>query len=348
MRVALIGAGAIGRTHAETVAGTDGFELGGIADPFDAGRDLAALYDTAHHRDHRALIDAEHPEAAIIATPNELHVAQALDFIAAGIPVLVEKPVAPALSSARELAEASAAAGVPVLVGHHRRHHPVTVRAKELISSGALGTVVAVSVTSFLSKPDEYFDVPWHRTIGTGGTFLINLIHEIDLLRHLIGEITSVSVLASSATRALDVEDTGALAFAFASGALATLIISDTVAGPWSWDLTAGDSPRFPTHAVESHRIGGIDASLTLPTLGLWRHGGERTWTTPLHREPAHPDTAGGAADPYRRQLAHFGDVVSGAASPLVSALEGARNVAVMEAVSQSVTTGATARVPTV
>ncbi|MBN9178850.1 MAG: Gfo/Idh/MocA family oxidoreductase [Microbacterium sp.] len=341
MRVALVGAGAIGRTHVDAVLHTGGVTLAGVADPFDAGAHLAAQSGAVHYRDHRALIDAERPDAAIIATPNELHVPQALDFVEAGIPVLVEKPIAGSLDEARRLVAASESRGVPVLVGHHRRYHPVMVRAKEIIASGELGRIVAASATYFLAKPDDYFDIPWHRTPGAGGTFLINLIHEIDLLRHLIGEVTAVSAMSSSAVRGLDVEDTGAVSFAFASGALGSLVISDAVAGPWSWDLTAGDSPRFPAHGVESHRIGGTEASLTVPTLELWRHDGPREWTTEMH--PVRQHVA--ASSPYAEQLRHFADVVSGRAEPLVSGREGAQNLAVLDAIVTAAQTGATVEV---
>ncbi|UUT36177.1 Gfo/Idh/MocA family protein [Microbacterium elymi] len=335
-RIGLIGAGAIGHTHAHTVATTDGFELAGIADPTDAGAELAAQFGTTHHRDHRGLWDDIPPDAVIIATPNDLHVPIALELVAAAIPMLVEKPIATTAAKARTLVAAAERAGVPVLVGHHRRYHPVVRRAKEIIASGRLGRIVAVSATAFVSKPDEYFEVAWRRARGTGGPFLINLIHEVDLLRHLVGEITSVSALASSATRGLEVEDTGAVIFGFDTGAVASLAISDAVAGPWSWDLTAGDSPRFPTHPVESHRIGGESASLTLPTLELWEHDGPRSWTSPLH---AVHDEAG-PGDPYKAQLQHLGDVVAGRAVPLVSAHEGTRDLEVVEAVARSAATG--------
>ena len=105
-------------------------------------------------------------------------------------------------------------------------------------------------------KPDDYFDAAWRRTPGVGGTFLINLIHEIDLLRFVCGEIVAVSAMASSAVRGLAVEDTGALVFQLDNGALASLVISDTAAGPWCWDLAAGDGPRFADarHRVPPHR----------------------------------------------------------------------------------------------
>jgi predicted dehydrogenase len=199
MRIAVIGAGAIGLTHCETIAATCGFALAGVADPFEGGAVLAARFAT----NHAALIAAERPDAAIVATPNELHVPIALDCLAAGVPVLVEKPVASSGAEAETLVEAERRTGVPVLVGHHRRHHPFIQRARETFAAGELGRIACVSACYCLSKPDDYFDAAWHRTPGTGGTFLINLIHEIDLLRFVVGEIVSVSAVASNTIRGL-------------------------------------------------------------------------------------------------------------------------------------------------
>jgi predicted dehydrogenase len=336
MRIAVIGAGAIGVTHAEAISGTEGFELAGIADPFDAGSELAARFGATHYRDHAGLVAAEQPDGAIVAAPNALHLPIAQDILAAGIPLIVEKPLTNTLAEAEELLAAERRAGVPVLVGHHRRHDTRVERARSLVEAGALGRLVCVSASACLMKPDAYFAPAWRRTPGTGGTFLINLIHEIDLLRYLCGEIVSLSAYASSATRGLAVEDTGAITFEFQNGALASLVVSDTAAGPWSWDLTANDSGRFPEHDVDSHRIAGTEASLTLPRLEIWRHDGVRDWTVPMTM--AREGTV--RQDPYVRQIRHFRAVVEGGAPTHVGAIEGARNMAVMDAVRRSAETG--------
>ncbi len=336
MRIAVIGAGAIGLTHCQTIAGTEGFELAGIADPFDGGAALAARFGTRHYRDHGALLAAERPDGAIVATPNETHVAIALDCLAAGVPAIVEKPLANTLAEAETLLAAARRTGLPVLVGHHRRHDTRVQRARALIEAGTLGRLVCVSVAACLMKPDDYFAPEWRRTPGVGGTFLINLIHEIDLLRYLCGEIVSLSAYASSATRGLAVEDTGAITFELASGALASLVVSDTAAGPWSWDLTADDSGRFAVHDVDSHRVVGTEAALTLPRLEVWRHDGARDWTVPMRMTR----DATAREDPYVRQIRHFRAVVEDGLPTHVGAVEGARNMAVMDAVRVSAETG--------
>jgi predicted dehydrogenase len=337
MRVAIVGAGAIGLTHCETIAATEGFELAGIADPFDSGAALAERFGTAHYRDHRDLLASERPDGVIVATPNELHVSIALDCLAARVPALVEKPLAGSVAEAEALVAAERCAGVPVLVGHHRRHHPFIQRAREIVASGAIGRLAGVSASYCLSKPDDYFEATWRRTAGAGGPFLINLIHEIDLLRFVCGEIVSVAAFASNAVRGFEVEDTGAVIFAFEAGALASLVVSDTAAGPWSWDLASGDVPRFPKHDVDSHRFLGTEGAVTLPRLQLWRHDGPRSWTTPLVMTRDGTERE----DPFVRQLLHFREVAERRVAPLVGALEGARNMAVLEAVRRSAATGA-------
>ena len=82
-RIALIGAGTIGRTHLRVAAQTEGVSIIGIADPSPAAKTLAGEFGIPWHADHHALLAAAQPEGAIVATPNALHVPLALDCIAA-------------------------------------------------------------------------------------------------------------------------------------------------------------------------------------------------------------------------------------------------------------------------
>ena len=169
LAVAVIGAGVIGRTHIETIAKSDVATLAAIVDPTDAGKALAAAVGAPWFADHASLIAAKGCDAAIIATPNAMHLPMALDFIAAKIPVLVEKPITAALSDAQALTAAATKAQVPVLVGHHRRHNPIIARAREVIASGALGRLTTATILYTFLKPAPYFDLAWRRAPAEGG-----------------------------------------------------------------------------------------------------------------------------------------------------------------------------------
>ncbi|WP_375167835.1 Gfo/Idh/MocA family oxidoreductase [Bradyrhizobium sp. CCGB01] len=95
-----------------------------------------------------------------------------------------------------------------MLTGHHRRHNPMIQRAKAEIDSGRLGPIVSVHGMFWLIKPDEYFDVAWRREKGAGPVFL-NLIHDVDLLRYLCGDIVAVQAAQSNRLRGNAVEETG-------------------------------------------------------------------------------------------------------------------------------------------
>src|SRR5262249_29904969 len=75
----------------------------------------------------------------ILATPNRLHVEQGLACVAAGVPALIEKPLADRIEDAERLCEAAECAGVKLLTGHHRQHNPLMVKAAAIVRSGRLG-----------------------------------------------------------------------------------------------------------------------------------------------------------------------------------------------------------------
>lgn len=337
--IGLIGAGAIGRAHILGAARAAGVKIVGIADPSPAAEALAKEFSLPWFEDYRALLDAANPDGVIVATPNALHVPIAMECIAAGKAVLVEKPITDTVDQGLCLARAAADADVPLLVGHHRRHNPIIRAARALVQEGRLGQLVSASVLATFLKPDVYFEQAWRRTAG-GGPVLINLIHEIDLLRFVCGEIESLQALASNAVRGFDVEDTAATLLRFANGAIATITLSDTAAAPWSWDLSSGENPVFPQAAVESHFLCGTEASIALPTLRMWRYPGERGWFQPLQCEQA----SFTGADPYVEQMRHFGAVIRREEKPLTDGFDATRTLEVTLAVRQAAQSGETVR----
>ncbi|MBE9375429.1 Gfo/Idh/MocA family oxidoreductase [Saccharopolyspora sp. HNM0983] len=334
LRVGLIGAGRMGGQHAGFLARDQGVELVAVADPVDDR--IAAEHGARQFTDHRDLLASPGLDAVLVASPNHLHVPMALDCIAAGVPVLLEKPVATSHAAAAELVAAEAAADVPVLVGHHRRHHPAVTAAREIIRSGGIGDLVAVNGTWLTRKDDAYFEQSWRREPGAG-VLLINLVHDLDLLRYLCGEITGVQACTSNAVRGYDVEETAAVIVRFAGSAVGSFLISDAVVAPWGWDQATEDDPTFPYRPDGScYSIAGTRGSLSFPQLAHYYHEGRSDWTQPLSVR-FEPKAAG---DSYSNQLAHFARVVRGEEEPAVSVADAARTLAVVEAVSRAAGSG--------
>jgi len=334
LRLAVLGAGLIGRRHID-LAATEAV-LDAIVDPAPEAEGIAAERGVSWFPSLAALLTDCRPDGVIVATPNQMHVENGLACIAAGVPALIEKPIADDVAAATRLADAADEAGVPVLVGHHRRHNPLVTAAKSTIAAGRLGTLVAVQASCWFYKPDSYFDTTWRREKGAGPVF-INLIHDIDTLRYLCGDIESVQAMESHRVRGHAVEDTAAILLRFVSGAVGTITVSDTIAGPWSWELTAGENPAYPATGEACYHIGGTHGALALPGLELWSYEGPRSWWEPLASTRLQRDDA----DPLKLQLHHFLRVVADGEPPLVSARDALETLRVVAAVKQAAETGA-------
>lgn len=335
VRLAVMGVGLIGRRHVEHVLSQPEAELTAIVDPNPAARDFAKGLEVAWFPDIAAMLGDRRPEGVIIATPNQAHVENGLACVAAGLPALVEKPIADDVAGAVRLVEAAEHAGIPLLVGHHRRHNPMVHRAREAIASGRLGQIVSVHGSCWFYKPDEYFEVSWRREAGAGPVFL-NLIHDIDLLRHLCGDIASVQAIESNALRRNAVEETAVILLRFQSGALGTVNVSDTIVAPWSWEFTSGENPAYTRTPEFCYMIGGTRGSLTIPTLDLWQHQTRPSWWEPIAFERLSVDEE----DPLGRQVRNLCRVIRGTERPVVSAREGLETLRVVAAVKEAAATG--------
>jgi predicted dehydrogenase len=341
LRIAVAGAGVIGRSHIDLVSQSDKCELAAIVDPGPATAEVARKACAPLLSSLSDLLSRETPDGVIVATPNNLHLEHGLACIAAGVPVLVEKPIADTIEAGERLCVAAERAKVPLLIGHHRLHGAIMARAVEVVRSGKLGQLVAVIGSALYYKPDSYFDdAPW-RTQPGGGPILINLIHDVGNLRALCGEIVAVQATASQAVRGHAVEDTAAITFRFAGGALGTFMLSDTAASGRSWEQTSRENPRFPTYPDEDcYIIAGTLGSLAIPTMRLryFADAGDSSWTTPLINETVTIDRV----DPLQRQLANFCAVIRGEAAPVVAGREGLQNLRVVDAILRAVRDGAT------
>jgi predicted dehydrogenase len=348
VRLAVAGAGLIGQRHIEEIDASPSATLATLAaivDPFPAAAEVAEKFSVPLYSSLTELFVRDKPDGVILATPNQLHVTGGLECVAAGVPVIVEKPIGDSVEAATTLVEAGEAAGVPVLTGHHRNYSPIMSKAREIIRSGAVGSVVAVVGTALLYKPDDYFEAGggWRRQPG-GGPILLNLIHELNNLLSLVGGIVRVQAVTSNATRGYPVEDTAATVFTFANGALGTFLLSDTAASPRSWEQTSQENRSYASYDDEDcYHIAGTRGSLSVPTMRLKVYQGAASWWEPFTSTTESVDRS----DPLAHQIEHFAAVIRGEQQPICSGRDGLKTLLVVDAVIQAARTGQPVDIPT-
>lgn len=310
IKLAVMGYGVIGKRHAEQVVLHPDFELVCIIDP------------VAPEADFKDIGDISVPvDAVIIATPSGLHAQNAIAAAERGWHMIVEKPVAHSLEAADQIIAAVEASGVKTLVGHHRRHHANMVHLKEMLDDGAIGQIVSASLLWLTRKPDPYFDVEWRKG-ADGSPVMMNLVHDIDLLRYLLGDVTEIVGLHGRHLRGADRNENGALAIGFDSGATATIAFADCAASPWGFERGTAESPAIPATRQDMLFLAGTTGAVSYPSLTLW--GGAADWTE-LPEAVARPvdDTV-----PFKAQLDHFADVIAGRAPPRITVAEGRKTLA--------------------
>ncbi|MEM8698199.1 MAG: Gfo/Idh/MocA family oxidoreductase [Pseudomonadota bacterium] len=338
-RLAVAGLGLVGRRHAALAA--EHADLVALADPAQEAEEMARRFGLPLYRDLADLLAVEEVDGVVIATPNQRHVTDGLAAISAGVAALIEKPIAVDLSGAARLVSAAEAAGVPLLIGHHRRHNPLIAAARQVVQSGRLGRLLTIEATCWLPKPASYFEQNWRRGPGAGPV-LINLIHDIDLLLHLCGPVERVMAVTRSdlrgdgdCDRGGEVEDRAAAVLSFASGALGTVSVSDGAVAPWSWEMTAAENPAYPVTGASCYRIAGSAGALSIPDMTLWSQP-KPDWHQPMSAERVEVSPA----DPLMLQIQHFSAVALGEAEPLVDGAAGMAALEVTLAIKQAAETG--------
>jgi predicted dehydrogenase len=347
LRIAVAGAGMIGLRHIEEIQKSQSARLSAIVDPSPKAAEVAKKEGVPICKTLEELIAKDRPDGIVLATPNQMHVEQSLQCIAAGIPVLVEKPIAHTLEEGKRLVQTAERTNAKLLVGHHRLHSPILHKAVETIKSGILGPVVAVIGSAVFYKPKDYYDGPnaWRREPG-GGPVLLNMTHEVGNLRAMVGEIVAVQAFSSNATRKFAVEDTVAINLRFDNGALGTFLLSDTAASPKSWEQTSQENKAYATCPDEdAYVVIGTNGSLAVPTMRVryYEKKEDRSWYTPFQEKTIPLERA----DPLALQIEHFAAVIRGDAKPLVSGRDGLQNLRVTDAIVEAARTGKVVEVDT-
>ena len=246
MRLAIAGCGVMGRRHVRGLGrlrdvGRQRFELVAAIDPVassaDALADIAADLLGVRPRTYpdlsAALADGAIDALDIAAAPN-LHLAIARQALAAGLHLLVEKPIALTTRQGLAIVDAGHAAGRVVSVAENYRRDPINRLAKALIDAGAIGSPY-LAVQSSSGAGESVIITPWRHRAASGGIAVDMGVHYADILEYLLGPITTVAglgavvdaerIAADGSRHPADAEDLAVGVARFASGAIANLVL---------------------------------------------------------------------------------------------------------------------------
>ncbi len=184
IRVAVLGAGRIGRIHASSVAANPRAELVVVADPIEtAARSLADRLGCEAALDADAVIARDDVDAIVIGTPSDTHARLLMLAARAGKAVLCEKPLDNDVAAADAAIAELDRLGVPVMMAFNRRFDPSYAAMRRAIDAGEIGDVRQVVITSRDPglPPRDY-------VAHSGGIFRDMVIHDFDMARFLLGE----------------------------------------------------------------------------------------------------------------------------------------------------------------
>jgi len=193
MRLALIGAGRIGKVHAEAIAAHPDVTLAAIADYHRPTAKALAEQYTSRVMDADDVFDAADIDAVLIASSTPTHADYLERAARAGKAILCEKPIALGLARTRDALQVLQAHPVTCALGFNRRHDPQFAALKEAVGEGRIGNLETLTIISRDPAPP-----PAEYIAASGGLFRDMMIHDFDMARWLLDEpIAHVQALGS-------------------------------------------------------------------------------------------------------------------------------------------------------
>ena len=327
VRVAVVGVGRIGLTHAETLAHrTHGARLVAVTtSSAERAADVRRRCgDVAVYPNLDLLLAAGRLDAVVIASSTSAHVGNVERCAAAGVHMLCEKPLALNLEDCDRAIEAARVAGLKLMIGHVRRFDSGYLEAKRLIETGAIGVPVIVRAISgdMDPPPPSFADLS-----VSGGLLLDSMYHDFYLSRWLLGDeiirvYTEAGALIDEGVRSVGDVDNAVVSVRLAGGAVGT--------------MTASRVTRYG-HDLRTEVIGDEGAV----QVGYFRQTPVRL----LDRKGVHHDTPKSTRDrmgeAFVSELQAFVDCVRDDTDPPVSTLDARATVAVSLAATRSIREGA-------
>jgi predicted dehydrogenase len=348
VRFAIVGPGKVARLHADALARIPDARLVAVsARNADRAAALAAVAGARVDPGLEATIERGGVDAVIVCTPHPVHAEQAIAAAAAGLHVIVEKPMALHPDDCDAMIAAAHAAGVVLSVVSQRRWYAPVQRVRAAIEEGRIGEPGLASVEVLGWRGADYYAMDdWRGTqAGEGGGVLVNqAVHQLDILRWFLGPVAEVDAWTANVNHPeIEVEDTVVATIRFASGALASFTASNSQQPGLHARIhvhgTSGASVGVETDAG-SIFVAGV-SSPSVPRNDLWTIPGEESAPDRWADEDA---AALAGVDPathhHELQLRDIVVAILDGRAPAVDGAEGRATVELMEAIYRAARTG--------
>jgi UDP-N-acetylglucosamine 3-dehydrogenase len=318
LRIALVGAGSMGRHHARVIAESSETELVAIVDPSDSVDELAYRHRSRRLDSIKELLADTRPDAALVAVPTADHAEVAATLLEADIPVLVEKPIAATTEEAAMLVGLAERRGLPLTVGHVERFNPAVTALRDKLHAEELGRVFQVHARRLS---------PFPLRIGDTGAAFDLATHDLDLMCVLAG--TPIRVSAEIDRRAHRThEDLLAATLRFDSGIIGLLEVNWLTPTKVRQLTVTGERGMLVVDYLNQHLTLYENAheSVSWPTLDVFDGVTEGNVVR----------FAINRVEPLRAQLDEFVRLVAGAENGSVTPAEGVRALELALAVVES------------
>ena len=341
VRFAIVGPGKVAQVHADALARIPEARLTSVVgrNPERASA-LAAPSGARVDASLERAIDRGGIDAVILCTPHPLHAEQGIAAARAGLHVVVEKPMALQPADAQRMVERAAGTGVVLSVVSQRRWYEPVRRVKDAIDGGRIGAAALASVEVLGWRGPEYFAMDaWRGTLaGEGGGVLVNqAVHHLDLVTWFLGPAVEVDGWVANVNHPeIEVEDSAIAIVRFASGALATIIASNSQ-HPGLYGRIHVHGTNGASVGVETDGGSIFVAGLSLPSVprnDLWTIPGEEDGPSRWPEEDLVALAGADIATHYHeRQLRDVVAAITDGRPAAVTGEDGLRTVALMDAI---------------
>lgn len=324
LRFGLIGCGLMGRPLAEWIVALEDAEMVAVCDTnLESAKTFGEKLKVPYYTSHSELLQKADIDAVIISTPHDTHRQITLDCATAKRHIFLEKPMALSVKECDEMIEAAEKNNVKLMVGQVLRLLPLFYKVREIVGSGTLGEPLSAGITRIGT---ERLWGWWYKRKFSGGLLFMVSVHELDLLRSILGEPETIYALAAPKIRdEIDFEDLIMVTLGFKSGAIGSLHASMSAAlGCYDGKIIC--------------RRGALLFSLSGQTIEYQAEGKEKVVLGAKDLE--------GIEDGYRHELRSFVEWVTKGIKPVLTAQDGRNAIEMAQAAYLSIERGAPVELP--